>query len=88
MKTTYEELKSLFYEYQPNDEDFLEEDPETAEKIESIDQLEPNNDSELISAISILCDFMEEWFPDSVDEDEQKRVRTIIDEGYKIIKQK
>lgn len=88
MKNTYDELKSLFYEYQPNDEEFLEDNPETAEQIESIDQTEPNTESEIISAISNLCDFMEEWFPDSVDEDEQKRIRTIIDEGYKIIKKK
>lgn len=86
MKEVFYELKDLFYDYHPNDETFLETYPELAEKINKINDLEATTKEKTLKGIEILCGFLNEWFPDSVTETEQKRVSEIINKGYKVIK--
>lgn len=87
MENIYNELLDLFYDYQPNDESFLEAYPELAEEMEAIENRKVKDSQQYADAILELCDFLNEWFPDSVDEEEQERVREAIDAGYRAVKE-
>ena len=64
MENIYNELKEYFYEYQPDEESFLEDSPEVVEQIETLSNLDPTTEEEMVQAIAALCDFLEEWFPE------------------------
>lgn len=81
----YQELSIIYDRYKPNDEQYLENHPELVEEIKTLDSLEPSNEEEASSALRNLTNFIEEWFPDSVDEEEQERIRDILESAYKVI---
>lgn len=80
-------LRGLCHEYQPNDTDYLQENPETLEQIQEIDAIEPTSNQAILLGLELVTSFLEDWFPDEVDEDEQADIRATIDEGYESIKE-
>lgn len=64
----YSDLNEEFENYVPNDEEFLEEYPDLVEEIDAINALNPTSEEEYKVAIHILYDFLNEWYPDSVDD--------------------
>jgi len=80
-------LRGFCREYQPNDADFLRDNPETLEQIQEMDAIEPTSNQAILLGLELVTGFLEDWFPDEVDEDEQDEVRTALNEGYESIKE-
>ena len=80
-------LRGLCREYQPNDADFLRDNPETLEQIQEMDATQPTSKQAILQGLEQATSFLEEWFPDEVDEDEEANIRAALDEGYESIKE-
>lgn len=80
-------LRDAYEQYKPNDEAFLSTYPELQDQINALDALDPQDIEDTVHAIDCLTDFLEEWFPDSVDDEEQETIRTLIDKGYQLTKE-
>ncbi|MGF7534867.1 hypothetical protein AAGG74_14450 [Bacillus mexicanus] len=78
LKKILGELQDLFYIYKPDEEDFLNDYPEISEEIEVLINLQPENDIEYIKAIKQFIDFLEEWFPNEIDESEMNDIQNKI----------
>jgi len=74
-----EGLTDMFYEVQPDDE-YLEQDEDTAESIKDIQHLLNDVSAPIEKKIEALSSFNAEWFPDGLPENEQKAYKAILDE--------
>lgn len=81
------ELQEIYEDYKPNDESFLEEYPDLVEQMDALDKLNPKTESEAKKMIEPLYDFVCEWFPDSVDEEEQERIQQILEQARRLMKE-
>lgn len=81
------ELQEIYEDYKPNDESFLEEYPDLVEQMDALDKLNPKTESEAKKMIEPLYDFVCEWFPDSVDEEEQERIQQILEQARSLMKE-
>lgn len=78
-----DELTEMFHYVQPDDE-YLEEDEDTAENIKDIQNLLDDDSVPIERKIEELTAFNSEWFPDGLSEKEQKAYRTLLDEARTI----
>lgn len=79
----YQNLMNAYNEYKPDDEEFLQDNEELVEELESLDALSPSDDDETKAAIVQLVDFLYEWFPDSVEKCEQNELTNLLNEAKK-----
>lgn len=78
----YDKVRGYYYDYKPNDPTYLEENQELAEEIDFLDDLEPNSFQEKLKALSLLTEFVNEWFPDCLeDEEEQNDILNAIEKS-------
>ena len=86
MEELFYQLQDKYEDYKPNDEDFLEEFVDLQEEIERLDSLNPATDEEFEKGIRLLVNFLYEWFPDSVDEEEQEELKALLQSASDKIK--
>lgn len=78
-------LTDMFHEVSP-DEDYLDDDQDTADDIVRIDaQLDDSTES-LENKIKALYTFNAEWFPDGLSQSEQKEYQDLLDQAEALIK--
>ncbi|WP_078598661.1 hypothetical protein [Evansella clarkii] len=76
-------LTDMFYEVQP-DEEYLEEDEDTADDIRQVQKLSNDNAATAEEKIKALADFNGKWFPDGLSAIEQKTYRFLLDQAEKL----
>lgn len=81
----FDGLVEEFEKYVPNDEDYLEEYPELVEVIKDIQNLVPTTEAEYKEAIRVLYDFLNEWYPDSVDDEDKAIIDGVLEKAREIL---
>lgn len=77
----YDELMDIYQDYKPDD---VEDDEDLMNEMEQLDSLSPKDEKETKMAISQLSYFVGNWFPDGADEEEQTRIKEVLEESTKI----
>lgn len=70
----YDRLRDLFHENIP-DQEFLEEDEDTSETVEMLYAYQVED---YLLGCEIHLQFMYEWFPDGLPEEEQEELRAFL----------
>ena len=79
LQELFGELEDATYEYLPDDPDYLQHSEEARADIDFVHKANPYTEAEYLETIERFADILEENFPDMADEDEQQRLRTILD---------
>lgn len=87
LEEMHEKLKDAYEDFKPNEESLLEDFPYLKLKMNAIENQQPSTNEEYFAYFSVLTSFMEDWFPDSREESEQRKVRQIIDDSYKVMRE-
>ena len=74
----YDMMTGYYDSYKPDDSFFLEENEDVAEQIQELDNLYPMTFKERVEGLGQLADFVSDWFPDSIEEDEQTEIRATL----------
>lgn len=73
-----EELTDMYYDHKPDDPAFLEENEELADQMKNIEKTVDNYDETPERKIKILSHFNGEWFPDSIDDEDQAELNILL----------
>lgn len=78
------ELEEMFYVCKP-DEEYLEDDDDTAVEVEEIESMLRNDDTPILDKIREIANFNRELFPDEIDEDEQDQYDALLTEAFEFL---